>query len=314
MDSVEFKKQLKSMAADVEVALDQYMVCKDNPQARIYNAMKYSLMCGGKRIRPVLTLAVADILGVPRSSVMPFACALEMIHTYSLIHDDLPAMDNDDLRRGIPTCHKKFDEATAILAGDSLLNKAFELMSNASFGLENPVYGLRIIADVSCLSGTEGMIGGQVTDLEYEGKKVDETILRHTYRCKTGALLKAPVYIAAEAGGFRVDDTCTYEECPSGSSYTKEVQTLLRYSEIIGTAFQIKDDILDIEGDEAVLGKPIGSDAEEDKSTFVSVYGLDYCKKLLMDMTEEAKDIASSFGEKGDFLYALAIYLLERDK
>ncbi|MBQ8827709.1 MAG: polyprenyl synthetase family protein [Clostridia bacterium] len=319
MDSAEFKIEIKKMADEVEVYLRKYLVCKDNPQKRIYEAMEYSLMCGGKRIRPVLTLAAADILGVPRMSVMPFACALEMIHTYSLIHDDLPAMDNDDLRRGMPTCHKKFDEATAILAGDALLNKAFELMAYGSFKLDNPVYGLRIISDVSCLSGTEGMIGGQVTDLESEGKKVDETVLRHTYRCKTGALLKAPVYIAAEAGGFRIvenadENACAYEECAKSEMFTKNVQNLLRYCELIGTAFQLKDDILDIEGDESELGKPIGSDVAEDKSTFVSVYGMDYCKKLLNDMTEEAKSVAASFGEKGEFLHALAIYLLERNK
>ena len=275
------------------------------------------MLCGGKRIRPVLALAAADVLGVSRADVMPFACALEMIHTYSLIHDDLPSMDNDDLRRGRPTCHKQFDEAIAVLAGDALLNKAFELMSGAALRMKNPLYGLRIISDISYLSGTEGMIGGQVTDLESEGKAVTEEILKHTYSCKTGALIKAPVYIAAEAGGFRksanTDSGEFYEKYPEADAFDEKVQKLLRYSEIIGTAFQIKDDILDVEGDTALLGKPVGSDAEEDKSTYVTLYGIDLCKDILREMTEEAKEIADSFGEKGAFLRETAIYLLERN-
>lgn len=317
MNQSDFKKKLAEIAAEVENALQLYATEKNNPQKKIYEAMRYSLLCGGKRIRPVLALAMADVLGVSREDVMPFACALEMIHTYSLIHDDLPAMDDDDLRRGRPTCHKQFDEATAILAGDALLNKAFELMSCAALKMKNPLYGLRIISDISYLSGTEGMIGGQVTDLESEGKVVSEEILKHTYSCKTGALLKSPVYIAAEAGGFRLSaNTATgdfYEKYPLAEAFDEKVQRLLRYCEIIGTAFQIKDDILDVEGDTAVLGKPVGSDAQEDKSTYVTLYGLDRCKEILSDMTEEAKNIADSFGENGGFLYQMAIYLLERN-
>ncbi|MBQ8164212.1 MAG: polyprenyl synthetase family protein [Clostridia bacterium] len=317
MNQSEFKNQFAEMVAEVEAALREYISVKGNPQKTIYEAMEYSLLCGGKRIRPVLTLAAADVLGVSREDVKPFACALEMIHTYSLIHDDLPAMDNDDLRRGRPTCHKQFDEATAILAGDALLNKAFELMSCSALKMNNPLHGLRIISDVSYLSGTEGMIGGQVTDLESEGKTVAETVLMHTYSCKTGALLKAPVYIAAEAGGLRLSaNTHTgefYEKYPLAEAFDEKVQRLLRYCEIIGTAFQIKDDILDIEGDTALLGKPVGSDEQEDKSTYVTLYGLTRCKEILSEMTEEAKGIADSFGEKGDFLREMAIYLLERN-
>lgn len=317
MNQSDFKKKLAETAAEVESALQSYATEKNNPQKKIYEAMRYSLLCGGKRIRPVLAVAMADVLGVSHDDVIPFACALEMIHTYSLIHDDLPAMDNDDLRRGRPTCHKQFDEATAILAGDALLNKAFELMSGAALRLENPVYGLRIISDIGYLSGTEGMIGGQVTDLESEGKAVTEDILKHTYSCKTGALIKAPVYIAAEAGGFRVSantkDGEFYECYPIPEAFDEKVQKLLRYSEIIGTAFQIKDDILDVEGDTALLGKPVGSDAEEDKSTYVTLYGIDRCKEILREMTEEAKEISGSFGEKGEFLREMAVYLLERN-
>lgn len=317
MNQLEFKEKLISMAAEIEAALGEYAVAKDNPQKIIYDAMRYSLLCGGKRIRPVLCLAAADVLGVDREDVKPFACALEMIHTYSLIHDDLPAMDNDDLRRGRPTCHKQFDEATAILAGDALLNKAFELMSGAALKLENPLYGLRIISDISYLSGTEGMIGGQVTDLASEGQVVSEEILKHTYSCKTGALIKAPVYIAAEAGGFRIaantKDGKFYETYPVAEAFDEKVQKLLRYCELIGTAFQIKDDILDVEGDTALLGKPVGSDAQEDKSTYVTLYGLERCKQILKEMTEEAKNIMETFGHKGEFLREMAVYLLERN-
>ena len=317
MNQLEFKEKLISMAAEIEAALGEYAVAKDNPQKLIYDAMRYSLLCGGKRIRPVLCLAAADVLGVDREDVKPFACALEMIHTYSLIHDDLPAMDNDDLRRGRPTCHKQFDEATAILAGDALLNKAFELMSGAALKLENPLYGLRIISDISYLSGTEGMIGGQVTDLASEGQVVSEEILKHTYSCKTGALIKAPVYIAAEAGGFRIaanaKDGEFYETYPVADAFDEKVQKLLRYCELIGTAFQIKDDILDVEGDTALLGKPVGSDAQEDKSTYVTLYGLERCKQILKEMTEEAKAIMETFDTKGEFLREMAVYLLERN-
>lgn len=289
----------------VEQKLDELVPVRELPHKSIYEAMRYSLLAGGKRIRPVLALAMGEILGAKEADILPFACGLEMIHTYSLIHDDLPAMDNDDLRRGRPTCHKQFNEALAILAGDALLNKAFEVMSEYACTMGDTAAGLRIIRAVSSLSGTEGMIGGQVTDLESEGKLVDEEILRHTYACKTGALLKAPAYIAIEAAR-------SAKQGNANLPYTEPENALLRYAEAVGLAFQIKDDILDIEGDTETLGKPVGSDEEQHKTTFVTVYGLAESKRILAEKTAEALAVADSFGESGAFLRFLAMFLLER--
>lgn len=300
---------LEKRIAMVDGALDRLVPIRENPQRSIYEAMRYSLLAGGKRIRPVLALAMGDILGADEDRILPFACALEMIHTYSLIHDDLPAMYNDDLRRGKPTCHRKFNEATAILAGDALLNKAFEVMSDYALRM-NGITGLRIIAELSKLSGTEGMIGGQVTDLESEGKTVSEELLRHTYSCKTGALLKAPAHIAIEIARDRARSGQGEGET---EEYTEVEKKLIRYSELIGLAFQVKDDILDIEGLTEVLGKPVGSDEKENKTTLVTLLGIERCKLMLEEMTGEAVKIAESFGEKGGFLRYLAVVLLKRN-
>ncbi len=303
---VAMKSKFKAWIDTVERELERLVPINENPQKSIYSAMRYSLLSGGKRIRPVLTLAIGEVLGVSDSAILPFACALEMIHTYSLIHDDLPSMDNDELRRGRPTCHIQFGEAEAILAGDALLNKAFETMSGeavrlAESGILSAHSCLKIMSLVSSLSGTEGMIGGQVVDLESEGKQVSEDVLRHTYACKTGALLKAPAYIAIEAGNLH------------GRPYNEKENLLLRYTEIIGLAFQVKDDILDVEGDTSLIGKPTGSDEKENKTTMVTLFGIEKCKQMLNDMTEEAVKIAECFGEKGYFLRWLALFLLKRD-
>ncbi len=292
-----FRDRLSREAAEIDTLLDQLLTTQDNPQKNIYLAMRYSLLAGGKRIRPVLALAAADVLGAERDLVRPFACGLEMIHTYSLIHDDLPAMDDDDLRRGRPTCHKRFGEAMAILAGDALLNKAFEVMSEAVVQMEDPRKGAKMLAAVACQSGTEGMIGGQVVDLESEGKSISRELLEHMYRCKTGALLKAPVLVAIEA---------------KGCAGSLEAGWLLRYAEVIGLAFQVKDDLLDREGSAEVLGKAIGSDEKEHKTTFVSLLGIPGCKTLLEELTEEAIALADRFGERGRFLRELAQFLLVR--
>lgn len=305
----EMKAKLKEWIGLVERELDRLVPVRENPQKSIYCAMRYSLLAGGKRIRPVLALAIGEILGADERAVLPFACALEMIHTYSLIHDDLPAMDDDDLRRGLPTCHVQFGEANAILAGDALLNKAFEVMSSSAIelvkkGIISAEAALRIISIASELAGTEGMIGGQVVDLESEGKSVSEAVLHHIHVCKTGALLKIPAYIAVEAargiGDFEAE-------------YTEYEKMLIRYTEIIGLAFQIKDDILDVEGDEAVLGKPVGSDEKENKTTTVTLFGLEKCKEMLENMNKEAVGICEKFGEKGEFLSWLALFLLARE-
>lgn len=294
-----FQAQLEEKAAFINAELDKLVPMEDNLQKNIYEAMRYSLLAGGKRIRPVLTLSYAELLDVPRETVLPFACALEMIHTYSLIHDDLPAMDNDDLRRGRPTCHKQFNEALAILAGDALLNKAFEVMAQAC---DNTCDGqkaaaVKMMLQVASCSGSEGMIGGQVVDLESEGTSVEEETVRYTYALKTGALLTAPAFIAISA---------------AGAEGTPEAERILSYTKAIGLAFQIKDDILDVEGDTALLGKAVGRDVKEDKRSMAAVKGLDYCKCLLNELTLQAISNAESFGDKGFFLKEMATYLLKR--
>lgn len=293
-----FEKHFKELVKKVEQYLSASIKEEHNAQGEIYKAMNYSLLAGGKRLRPVLALATAELLGADCDEVMPFACALEMIHTHSLIHDDLPALDNDDLRRGRPTCHKAFGEAVALLAGDALLNKAFEVMAEAAAKMNDPAKGARIMQKVGNASGTEGMMGGQVADLRCEGKDITEDQLRYMYAKKTGALLKAPFLIAIEA---------------AGKTGTDEERKLLEYSETIGLAFQIKDDVLDVVGDAKLLGKEPGRDAADGKTTFASLYGVAKCEKILEEMTVKATSIAKTFGEKGEFLREMAEYLLERN-
>lgn len=293
-----FKTKMNEWIAITDSGLEKYVPQLENYQKNIYEAMRYSLMAGGKRIRPVLAFACADVLNVDYLLVEPFACSLEMIHTYSLIHDDLPAMDNDEFRRGKPTCHKQFNEALAILAGDGLLNKAFEVMGQAVAKMENKDIGIAMFNCVASASGSEGMIGGQVVDLESEGEKVSSEVLEYTYRCKTGALLKAPVLVSIEAAGIAASEAAMHLE---------------KYAEIIGLAFQIKDDILDITGDSILMGKDSGRDEKEGKTTLISIFGLNYCQMLLSELTEEAIVNAKWFGDKGWFLIELAEFLLKRD-
>ncbi len=273
--------------------LDKYFDTKDNHQAVIYEAMKYSLFAGGKRIRPVLAMACAEIFG-NEEDVMPFACAIEMIHTYSLIHDDLPCMDNDELRRGKPTNHLVYGEAMALLAGDALLNRAFETVLNHSAVVPAvTLEGLKIIADAA---GTEGMIGGQVIDINSEGKEIDSITLMTMHLHKTGALIMAAAKVGTLVGGGTKEDVLKMEE----------------FARYLGIAFQIKDDILDVEGTEELLGKHIGSDAANKKTTFVTLYGIEQAKKMLEDYTKKAVEVLEEYGEKAEFLKALAQFLLDR--
>ncbi len=293
-----FKDQLEEYVVLVNEYLDKYVVEKDLPEKSIYSAMRYSLLAGGKRLRPVLSLAVCDMLGGRREDVLPFACAVEMIHTYSLIHDDLPAMDNDDYRRGRLTNHKVYGEALAILAGDGLLNLAFELLLESILkSNENRDLKIRAAAIIAKASGVEGMIAGQVIDLESENKKIPSDILERMHRCKTGALIKAPVVSSAVLCGADEDS----------------VKKLECFAQNLGLAFQIKDDILDVEGSMEKLGKKTGSDAQNEKSTYVSLYGLENSKNMLNEITEKAVIILKDFGEKAVFLEELAKYLVNRD-
>lgn len=297
MYNEEFSKEYEKYVKIVDNTLDMLATEKDVPQKTIYSAMRYSLMAGGKRLRPVLMLAVCEMLGGKLEDAVPYACAIEMIHTYSLIHDDLPAMDNDDYRRGRLTSHKVYGEAIAVLAGDGLLNLAFETMLRkalkSGINMEKHVHALNIIADAA---GVSGMIGGQVVDIEAEGKKISSELLEYMHKHKTGALIKAPVLAAAALCG--ADD--------------KSYKCLESYAEKIGLAFQIKDDILDVEGSFESMGKITQKDLSKEKSTFVTLYGLDDARKTLDGIIREAVNLIETFGDRSDFLSKTASFIAGR--
>ena len=290
-----FAEQLKADIALIEPALEKYLSCETGEgYDRIFEAAKYSAMAGGKRLRPVIVLEFCRLCGGDVNKALPFACALEMIHTYSLIHDDLPCMDDDDLRRGRPSCHKAFDEATAVLAGDGLLTAAFETASAAE-GLpaETVLQCIRILGRAA---GMNGMIAGQVLDMGAEHRKITLDELRLLQSLKTGCLLWAACELGCVAAGKNDADT---------------LQKAHEYGEKLGLAFQIQDDILDIEGDAQVLGKTIGKDARDEKSTFPSLLGLEECHRLADSLTEEAAQAVSGMEGSG-FLAELARSLTGR--
>ncbi len=282
----------------VDRALDRWLPGQKLKPGIIHQAMRYSVFAGGKRLRPVLTIAASESVGGTQGKALPAACALELVHTYSLIHDDLPAMDDDDFRRGRPSSHKVYGEAVAILAGDALLTYAFELLVRESLNLGSDA-GLvsSQVQELAQAAGTAGMIGGQVLDLEAEGRKVDLAGLEEIHHRKTGALLKAAVRLGAIAAG----------------AGWEELTDLTAYAEALGLAFQIKDDLLDVEGDSAKLGKPVGSDAAKDKSTYPSIIGLEQSKLMLAEQTETALKLAGHFGDKGRILAELALFVRDRE-
>jgi geranylgeranyl diphosphate synthase type II len=267
------------------------------PQKRIYEAARYSLMAGGKRIRPVLALSVSEILGGEAHSVLPFACAIELIHTYSLIHDDLPAMDNDDFRRGKLTNHKVFGEGVAVLAGDALLNKAFEIMAETLTDSVMIERKIKAIQEVAAASGIEGMIGGQMLDIDSKGKQMNEEDLRCMHSLKTGRLITAAAVVGAIMSG--------------GSE--QDLEKIRCYARNLGLAFQIKDDILSEIGEQVKLGKKAGDDRENNKSTYVTILGLQEAQRLLNETTIKAVESLKSYKEKAEFLIDLAEYLLKRE-
>jgi geranylgeranyl diphosphate synthase type II len=294
-----FKEELITLSAMVDdYLLKHFDNLSDNvSEKKLIEAMRYSIMGGGKRIRPVLTLAIAKMMSKDVSEVMPFAAAIEMIHTYSLIHDDLPAMDNDDYRRGKLTNHKVFGVAMAILAGDALLNEAFELLlKSATQSAENAKQFAEASLFVATAAGKQGMIAGQVIDMESEGKQTTETTLKDMHKKKTGALIKASILAPAI--------------CLGASS--EHIKALNNYSENIGVAFQIKDDILDVESTTEELGKAIGSDAKNKKTTYVSLYGLEGAKTMLNEVTQRAINDIDIFGERAWFLKEIAYYIANR--
>ena len=267
------------------------------PRGDLYDAMRYSLLAGGKRIRPVLLLECCRICGGDPQAALPFAGAVEMIHTYSLIHDDLPCMDDDDLRRGRPTNHKVYGEATAVLAGDALLTAAFEFMLESQAALP-PERALEAAGILARAAGGRGMVGGQVLDMAGEGHALGLNEVEELQRLKTGALISA----AAEMG------------CVLAGGTAEQRQGAVRYAQCLGLAFQIQDDILDVVGDEATLGKRVGSDAKREKTTFVTLKGVEACRELVEKLTAEAEDALSCFGPEGESLRALAAALAARDK
>ncbi|MEB3242474.1 MAG: farnesyl diphosphate synthase [Cyanobacteriota bacterium] len=293
--SFDFGAYLQAAKERVEVALDESLA-PEQPEG-LRDAMRYSLLAGGKRLRPILCLAACELAGAPADLAMPTAVALEMVHTMSLIHDDLPAMDNDDLRRGRPTSHKMFGEAMAILAGDALLTRAFEMVALRSPGVA-PERLLAVVGELSRAAGAPGLVGGQVVDLDSEGKEVDLATLEYIHLHKTGALLRACVVCGALVGGARED-----------------LLTSLRvYARGIGLAFQIIDDILDVTASSEVLGKTAGKDLAADKTTYPKLLGLEESRKRADVLVIEAKGALAPWSTRAQPLLALADFITSRDR
>ena len=295
---MEFKEQLKEYQEIINKELEKYLRREEVPEKILNNSMEYSLMAGGKRIRPILVMATYKIFNDNIKKCMPYAIAIEMVHNFSLIHDDLPGIDNDDFRHGKPTNHKQFNEATAILAGDGLLNQAYIVISEDLKKSNNEELKNKIQVFTEFSNAVDRMIAGEYVDTEYEGKQISDDYLEYIHKNKTGALLR----LCVRMGTILADVSDI------------DLERLTSYSEKIGLAFQIKDDILSEEGDEEVLGKPVGNDKELEKCTYVSKYGLDGAKDILEKITKEAIDEISIYGEKAEFLKQLALYIKDRNK
>lgn len=296
---MEFKEQLKQYQEQINQELEKYLRKEKCLEEVLNQSMEYSLMAGGKRLRPILVIATYQIFKNDIEICMPYAVAIEMVHNFSLIHDDLPGIDNDDFRHGKPTNHKKFNEATAILAGDALLNQAYMVISkNLRQTTNNNELKLKLKVFEEFSEAVDRMIAGEYIDTEWEGRKIEKEQLEYIHKNKTGALLKLCVRMGAILANAPEED----------------IEKLTTYAEKIGLAFQIKDDILSEEGDEKVLGKPVGNDKELEKCTYVSQYGLQGAKEILEKITKEAIQEISSYGEKAKFLEQLANYIKNRNK
>ncbi len=294
---MDIREYLKQKRLQIDAALEKALPPETEYPASLYKAMRYSVFAGGKRLRPILATAAYEALGGKDDTIIPYACALEMIHTYSLIHDDLPAMDDDDYRRGKPTSHRVFGEALAILAGDALLTEAFGLMTRQEVvdGLDGKIV-VRVINEVSRAAGVQGMLGGQVVDVESEGEEVDFTTLQWIHLHKTGALIIASVRMGGWLGG----------------AGEKEMTALTTYGEGIGLAFQITDDVLDVEGDKEDLGKKVGVDQERGKATYPAFIGLEQSKAKARELIGEGLKALEIFDPKADPLRGIARFILER--
>ena len=297
MSVADMKALLRTRGKDVEAYLATCLDGRDVPQ-RLKDSMLYSLQAGGKRLRPVLCLSTAALCGLSPQRSMPFAAAIEMIHTYSLIHDDLPAMDNDDLRRGKPTNHMIYGDAAAILAGDGLLTYAFELLSSASTATLDDQARIRIIQVIARAAGSQGMVGGQSLDMIYESKQAGYEVLHTIHQSKTGALITASIEVGAiAAAGDEI-----------------QISSLRSYGEQVGLAFQIIDDLLDLESSIEELGKAVGKDVEAHKLTFPALFGVETSRIMAQDAVGAALKALDSFDERADHLRALARYIVERRK
>ena len=296
---MELTAYLDRQTTRVDLALESFLPDEVKMPHVLHKAMRYSIFAGGKRIRPVLILAACEAVNGHSELALPAACAMEMIHTYSLIHDDLPAMDDDDFRRGRPTSHKVFGEANAILAGDALLTEAFRLLTCSVPGSEvAPEVQLRVANIVARAAGSAGMVGGQIVDMESEGAdvEVDLPTLEYIHTHKTGALIKASIEVGALLGG----------------SSEQEFKALSRYGEISGLAFQIADDILDVVGDQNVLGKDVGSDESRGKATYVSLLGISESRSRADELRNMALETIDGLGEKAEPLRQIVNYIVER--
>jgi geranylgeranyl diphosphate synthase, type II len=285
--------------ARIDAELDRYLPAGERLPASLHQAMRYSIFAGGKRIRPLLLIAACEAVGGTMPSVLPAACALEMIHTYSLIHDDLPAMDDDDYRRGRLTNHKVFGEATAILAGDALLTQAFILLATETPGVSvSAAERLRVLQIIATAAGSLGMVGGQVVDMESETKSVELPIVEYIHTHKTGALILAALQAGAILGG----------------ADRRAFAALTRYGECAGLAFQIADDILDIVGEQSLLGKDVGSDVQRGKATYPALLGLAESKRRAEELRDLAITALAPLGSEAEPLRALVSFIVERSR
>lgn len=293
------EQSLASFQAQTDRALERYLPPADRDPQRLHEAMRYAVLGPGKRVRPVLVYATGQAFETPLDELDASAVAVELIHAYSLIHDDLPAMDDDDLRRGRPTCHKAFDEATAILAGDALQALAFRVVAGCEKTSVAPARRIEMLSTLAHASGSEGMAGGQAMDLAAVGNRLTLTQLETMHLHKTGALIRASVQLGYLAS--RIDDQSVAER-------------LDRYARCVGLAFQVHDDILDVEGETAVIGKPQGSDSDRNKPTYPNILGMTEAKKTAQSLCDEAIASLENLGPAADTLRQLAAYIVNRDR
>lgn len=295
LNMIPFQDRLRDAAVGVEAALDRLLPASTGHQSVVIEAMRYAALGGGKRLRPFLVLETARMLGGDEGHAMTVGCALECVHVYSLVHDDLPCMDDDDIRRGKPTVHKRYDEALAVLAGDGLLTHAFELLAGEG-AHDDPTIRARLVLELSRAGGTHGMIGGQVVDMTVAENARDTALITQLQAMKTGALIR----FATKAGAL------------ISNAQPHDLVALDRYADALGLAFQIRDDILDVEGDAALVGKAVGKDADLGKATFVSLLGLKGAKEKAQALGETARAALAPYGEKGQALMGTVDFVLQR--